>query len=82
MLRQRLDPDRMVTDPRGKPCRQHPFSIRPDHLVLLREEVQGLRYQSAKSGAVELEPKERLSARLRRSPDIADALIMSFAFPG
>jgi hypothetical protein len=58
------------------------FAIRPDHMKMLREELQGLKYELSGKDQVALEKKEKLKAVLRRSPDFADALIMSFAYPG
>ena len=37
---------------------------------------------SAPSGRLELEPKDKTKARLGRSPDRSDALVMAIAGPG
>lgn len=46
----------------------------------LREELVGLRYTLDLRGRVCLEVKEDFALRLKRSPDLADALCQSFAF--
>jgi phage terminase large subunit len=74
ILRQRLDPGRQVGG-----TVQPPFSIRPEWAGSLRPELAELRYL-LRSDRTELEPKEELVKRLKRSPDLADALIQSFAF--
>jgi hypothetical protein len=81
MVRQRLDPARMLELPGGVMVPQHPFAIRPEWVGWMREELQGLRYSQDNSGAVALEVKEDFAARLRHSPDFADTLMQSFAFP-
>jgi hypothetical protein len=81
-LRQRLDPNRLVPAAGGVPRPQPPFRVPPPFLAAgLREELQGLKYDEDRTGRVCLEPKEEFARRLKRSPDRADALIMSFAFP-
>lgn len=81
-LRQRLDPKRMVrSGPGGILRAQVPFAIPAEFLRAgARQELAGLRYQLAASDKVVLERKEDLARRLRRSPDLADVLIQSFAF--
>jgi hypothetical protein len=78
-LRQRLDPEYRRVLPDGASVPQAPFAVRPDWMTLMREELQGLRY-SETAGGTALEPKEDFAARLKRSPDFADALIMSFGW--
>lgn len=69
----RLPPQPQPTKP------QDPFIIPPlPDGESLRQELLGLRYQS-KGLKISLEAKEQMSKRLGRSPDLADALIMSFA---
>lgn len=46
----------------------------------LREELIGLRYELDQRGRIKLEVKEDFVERLKRSPDLADALCQSFAF--
>ena len=79
-LRQRLDPARTITGADGKTAPQPPFFIRPDYMRLMREELQGLRYEQDRTGRICLENKEDFAARLRHSPDFADALAQSFAY--
>ncbi len=81
-MRQRLDPGHLVTTPGGLMLEQAPFSIPPEYLRVLGPELRGLRYFLLPGDGVELEAKEHLTARLRHSPDHADCLLMSFAFPG
>jgi len=80
----RLDPDRMLgpADGHAVMVRQHPFAIRPEHLALLRPDVEPHRYKLDNMGRIQLEEGEIIRARLRRSPDFADAFFQSFAFPG
>lgn len=57
------------------------FSIPPSFLNgPLREELIGLRYELDPRGRIKLEVKEDYALRLKRSPDLADALCQSFAF--
>lgn len=90
-LRQRLDPERPVVpdepgdDPWKAPPQdvgpqiQPPFAIPAKWLApTLREEMIGMRYE-IKGGKIALEPKEAFMERIGRSPDAADALLMSFA---
>ena len=46
----------------------------------LREELIGLRYSLDLNGRIQLEPKEDFAERLKRSPDLCDALCQSFAY--
>lgn len=63
----------------GKPRRN--FSIPPRFLDgSLREELVGLRYELDIKGRIKLELKEDYVERLKRSPDLADAVCQSFAF--
>ena len=57
------------------------LTIRPDWLALLRPELQGLRYEQDAKGRIVLEDKKDFAKRLKRSPDLADALTQGFAFP-
>ena len=43
----------------------------------LREELTSIRWTANSSGKVKLEPKDDLKARIGRSPDLADALVIS-----
>jgi hypothetical protein len=76
MVRRRLDPERA---PRGE--RLPAFAIRPDWMQLMRPELQGLRYSLDPKGRICLEKKDDFVKRLKHSPDFADALAQSFAFP-
>jgi hypothetical protein len=81
-LRQRLDPGRMVArTPGGILQLQAPFALRADFVLLARDELQGLIYTQDPKGRIVLEPKEDFALRLRKSPDLLDALAQSFAFP-
>lgn len=92
-LRHRLDPDRPLYVDHGEKSdspwggdrpayeeRQPPFALPADRpwWPRLREEIEHLRYEVA-AGKFKLELKEDLMARLGRSPDYVDALLMSFA---
>jgi hypothetical protein len=81
-LRRRLDPNRTVQAAPGSQVLvpQRPFAIPAHYLAELRPELAALRTELDKDGRFALEPKEKMVARLRRSPDLADALIQSFAF--
>lgn len=79
-MRRRLDPSRRVIDPsRGNPI-QDKFFISPAHLVTLRPELQSMTYELSNNGKIQLKSKESVRAILGRSPDWADALLISFAF--
>lgn len=83
-LRRRLDPDRSVKaaqDKAGVYVPQKPFALPHALLVRYRPELQGLRYELDDHGRIQLEPKDRFIARLKRSPNFLDALLMTFAFP-
>jgi hypothetical protein len=82
--RRRLDPETILGKSDGVTVarKQHPFAIRPEHAQLLRDEVCAHRYSLDPSGAICLELGETIRARLRHSPDFADAFFQSFAFPG
>lgn len=80
LLRQRLDPDRQVRQG-GAMAVQLGFRIPQELLALCRDELQGLRYTQDSKGRVAMEPKEDFVKRLHKSPDFADTLIMSFAYP-
>lgn len=79
-LRQRLDPGRRVTVGKVE-IDQAPFAIPARFMTLLRPELQAIRWTHNEAGVVCLEPKEDLVERIRHSPDHADALIISYAFP-
>lgn len=59
---------------------QRPFSI-PRHLLDAFRPELGRRYLLDDKGRIALEPKEDLIARIKRSPNFLDALIMTFAYP-
>lgn len=81
-MRQRLDPNRMVTEA-GLTRKQEPFAIPPELLGAgLRRELQALKYHLLSEKKVALEDKEQLKRALGgKSPTFADLLIMSFAYP-
>lgn len=68
------DPDARIYTP------QRPFSI-PQHLIDAFRPELSIRYQLDDAGRIQLEVKEDLIARLKRSPNFLDALIMTFAYP-
>lgn len=76
-LRQRLDPEI-----RPRTHTQPVFSIRPDLLTPMRRELEALRWTIDGDRRVALEPKADMAARIGHSPDFADTLVQSFAFPG
>jgi phage terminase large subunit len=76
LVHNRLDPGRTVD---GLP--QTPFRIGKALAEAMRPEVCGLRYELVSEKQTALEAKKHLAKRLRRSPDLADALIISYAFP-
>ena len=47
----------------------------------LREELSKMQYKFSKHGRIMLTPKEEIKEKLGRSPDIADALALTFARP-
>ena len=67
-LRKRLDPARG----------ESPFAIPPEFGQQLRPELQAYTYEVTAKDKIKLTDKETIQARLGRSPDLADALIMSF----
>jgi phage terminase large subunit len=77
LMHNRLDPGRMGAD--GRP--QTPFRIPKALAEAMRPEVCGLRYELVNENQTGLEAKKHLAKRLRRSPDLADALIISYAYP-
>jgi hypothetical protein len=77
LLRQRLDPETRVAGQQ-----RADFSIRPEWLELMRPELTQLRWTLDNDRKIALEPKEDLMARLGHSPDFADTLCQSFAYPG
>jgi hypothetical protein len=76
-LRQRLDPKRRDELDRV----QDSFALKPAHVALMRKELTGLRYSLDRKGRICLEVKEVFAKRLGHSPDFADTLGQSFAFP-
>jgi hypothetical protein len=93
-LRQRLDPERpLMAEPEPEMPEslweaprqvskqlQPPFSLPAERpwWPRLSEELKALRYEVKPGGKLALEPKEEMSKRLGRSPDLCDALIMTF----
>jgi len=76
-LRNRLDPSQR--DGAGLP---HPqFSIPREFIGRLRRELRELTHTPGLRGQVVLRTKEDMQAALRHSPDFADTLAQSFAFP-
>jgi CHAD domain-containing protein len=71
--RQRLDPERRVITSAGVSLPQNPYAIKKEHVHLMREELQGLRYLQDEHGRICLEVKEEFVKRLKHSPDFADA---------
>lgn len=71
-LRQRLDPGG------AWPSR---FSISPKYTKLLRAELSATRYIVDSSDRIAIIPKEDIIASLGHSPDYADSLSMTFAYP-
>lgn len=67
-LRKRLDPAR------GEAA----FAIPPEFGQALRPELQAYSYEVTARDKIKLTDKETITSRLGRSPDLADALIMSF----
>ena len=47
----------------------------------LKSELSSPTYKFDASGRLQLEPKEKLKERGLRSPDLADALALTFAYP-
>lgn len=78
-LRKRLEPG-ASPDVRDPHARQPPFAIPPgSYWPRLREELRLLTYELA-GRKTKLLPKDKHSLALGHSPDLADALIQSFAF--
>lgn len=71
-LRQRLDPKGVWRDR---------FSISPNYTKLLRGELGATRYTIDSSDRIAIVPKEDIIAALGHSPDFADSLAMTFAYP-
>jgi hypothetical protein len=82
-LRQRLDPNRMQPASANGAVMvpQIPFALSPAHVALCRRELQALRYDQDPRGRIKLEAKEIMVKALKCSPDFADVLGQSFAFP-
>jgi hypothetical protein len=57
----------------GESIPQAPYAIPLEFVRVMREELQGLRYSQDDRGRVCLELKEDFTARLKHSPDFADA---------
>jgi hypothetical protein len=75
-MHDRLDPGRSVE---GRRDRQDKFHIPAALAAAMRPELQGLRYSIVSERKLALELKELLAKRIKRSPDLADALLMAFA---
>jgi len=56
---------------------REPFAIPHEFGSLLRAELQAMTYEVTQRDKIKLTDKDTLKARLGRSPDLADALIMS-----
>lgn len=67
-LRKRLAPDQSP----------EPFMIPHEWGALLRPELQAYTYEVTAKDKIKLTDKDTVQARLGRSPDLADAMIMSF----
>lgn len=67
-LRNRMNPEQS----------KEPFHIPHEWGALLRPELQAFTYEVTSKDKIKLTDKETLTAKLGRSPDLADALIMSF----
>lgn len=77
-MRNRLDPN-WCPDPHRPTIRQPPFYIPPaEWWPQMREELKTLSYDFV-GKTTRLVPKEEHADRLGRSPDLADALLMSFS---
>ena len=67
-MRKRLDPNQ----------HHEPFAIPHEWGAALRPELQAMTYEVTAKDKIKLTDKETITAKLGRSPDLADALIMSF----
>jgi hypothetical protein len=67
-LRTRLNPEQS----------REPFAIPHEWAAQIRPELQAYTYEVTGKDKIKLTDKETINARLGRSPDLADALIMSF----
>lgn len=56
-----------------------PAAVLGEHAEYFHQELAALKWVRKPNGVIGLENKEDLVKRLKRSPDLADALIMSFA---
>lgn len=72
-LRRRLNPNH-DSGPRPQ------YHIPERFIGLLRPELQGLNYCNGPKGALAVESKEEFKRRLKRSPDLLDALCQRWAF--
>jgi len=61
------------------PPRDPDVDPREDPVEALCAELTMPKYRDTSSGKLEVEPKDRTKKRLKRSPDVADALIITFA---
>jgi phage terminase large subunit len=77
-LRQRLDPNRQVILDSGVAIPQQPFSIRPDILAKIRQELAGILYENDEKGRIKLEEKQVWAKRLKHSPNHADTATQLF----
>ena len=71
-LRERLDPN-PATNP-------EPIGLPPNDNLLA--DLSGIKYKINSKGQIVVEPKDEMKKRLGRSPDIGDALALSFASTG
>ena len=86
MVRRRLNPE--ITLSERNPYTgsdlvlpQKPLAISPAHMALLRPELLAIHYCNTPKGKIALEPKEKTTELLKHSPNFADALFMTYAFP-
>lgn len=52
----------------------------PD-IPALKSELSIVEYRFNPSGRIQLEPKEKVKEKIGKSPDLADSLALTFAFP-
>jgi hypothetical protein len=52
----------------------------PD-IPALKSELSVVEYHFTPSGKIQLEPKEKIKEKIGKSPDLADSLALTFAFP-
>ena len=78
-LRRRLDPQHYDLTA-GQAVKQKPFFIPGEVLSELKPQLNACSYGQLANGKVELTPKDQIAKMLGHSPDVLDALMMSFAF--